>query len=232
MPKRIREVYPSDMVAHLWAHQSQPHARNGRNFSFDGPKLVSYSTTIGRIVQDKAGTKVALLSHYTYSVTTSQQIYSAEHACRGVMPVYRVDHGIQWYPEDDAAKQRDHTANVRDYLSRYADGMGKALRGSPDNSDWRMRNARSTLDIAREYAERFGVEGIEWPDHTAMVAAVCARNAKLAIGAWRQGVAVRVPRGDSAMLRLRGDAIETSWGASFPASHGIIANTCSPMMAM
>jgi hypothetical protein len=39
---RIRHVHPTDMVAHLWAHQSQDSARNGGNFYFEGDTLYSY----------------------------------------------------------------------------------------------------------------------------------------------------------------------------------------------
>ncbi len=367
MAKRIREVYPSDMVAHLWAHQSQQHARNGRNLRFDGPALVSYSTTIGRMVQDKDGNRVALLSEHTYSPTTAGQIRDAESACRNVVPVYRVNHGLGDRYGADMAQQ--HAANVKSYLDQYAGHMGKALKGSKYNMDWRMRQGESILATAKSYAEAFAVQVDQWPDHVAQVVAICAdqkrredkrndpkqvakreaakaaaaarirrdyRNAtgkygpdvhlswrecnrlddmmtaddraarsesltrhnaallarwasgdgvhlpwglyptaddKLArsnairermpqdvatyldgrevyswffrdiiwtdaekaqreaafarqfaldIAAWRAGHSLphRVPRGSSAMLRLRGDTIETSWGASFPASHG------------
>ena len=42
MTKRIRTVWPVDMVAHLWAHKSQDFARNpGHNFYFHGDTIYS-----------------------------------------------------------------------------------------------------------------------------------------------------------------------------------------------
>lgn len=40
------------------------------------------------------------------------------------------------------------------------------------------------------------------------------------IAAWLDGTNVQLPRMESALLRLQGKEIQTSWGASFPAEHG------------
>ena len=42
---RTRNVHPSDMVAHLWAHKSQDFARNPcHNFYFHGDTIYSYGS--------------------------------------------------------------------------------------------------------------------------------------------------------------------------------------------
>ena len=40
----MRYVVDAPMVAHLWAHQSQDSARNGRNFYFEGKDIYSYGS--------------------------------------------------------------------------------------------------------------------------------------------------------------------------------------------
>lgn len=283
MTKRIREVYDTDMVAHIWAHQSQSTARNGRNFDFEGPNLYSYSTRIGTMVTDKNGERVALLSKRHWSNTTSGQISKASSACQNVCPVYRVEHF------------NDHVGNVNRMIDGYTAAIATASRCKIDNVDWQISQSKELLDEAKQYANRFGVSA-EFPDHKMHVAAILARvaerkakqndpktaakrerakeraNEKLRqqyitatgkfdpnefrrlsyrqrkqlndfisscsdedhtahlaaievsqaekIAAWRNGETVRLAYSKNALLRIRGDAIETSQGAQFPIEHG------------
>lgn len=39
----MKRVFPTDEIAHIWAHQRQDEARNsGGNFYFNGPTIYSY----------------------------------------------------------------------------------------------------------------------------------------------------------------------------------------------
>lgn len=80
----MRTVLPnSDQVAHVWAHQSQDHARNsGGSTSFRGPKFYSYRTPIARITGE-----AVLISSNTYSATTaSRHLPAVRNAVRGLFP--------------------------------------------------------------------------------------------------------------------------------------------------
>lgn len=55
---RVRQVVDTDTVAHLWAHQTQDHARNKLgNFYFDGATIYSYGRhfPIARTRGNKSG---------------------------------------------------------------------------------------------------------------------------------------------------------------------------------
>jgi len=73
----MRQVYPTDQVIHIWAHQGQESARNGSNVSFDGPELYSYSTTIAAIIDG-----IVYISDNNMSATTAKHIRQAWSATR------------------------------------------------------------------------------------------------------------------------------------------------------
>ena len=81
---RTRYVYPSDMVAHLWAHKSQDFARNpGHNFYFHGDTIYSYGShfPVARHVENKRG-RAVLFTTRDYSVTTSGHKWTVLGACK------------------------------------------------------------------------------------------------------------------------------------------------------
>jgi hypothetical protein len=66
---RTRHVYSHDMVAHLWAHQSQDSARTANgNFFFTGDTIYSYGHHFP-IARHVGG--VVLFTTRGYSVTTA-----------------------------------------------------------------------------------------------------------------------------------------------------------------
>jgi hypothetical protein len=70
------------MVAHVWANQSQEHAKSGHgNFFFNGRNLWSYGShfLVGRIMPDG----VALLNYDSYSTTTEKHKSYAYRAVKG-----------------------------------------------------------------------------------------------------------------------------------------------------
>ena len=73
----MRNVYPTDQVIHIWAHQGRESARNGSNVHFSGPELYSYSTTIAAIIDG-----VVYISANNMSVTTAKHISAASSATR------------------------------------------------------------------------------------------------------------------------------------------------------
>lgn len=78
----MKTVLESSMVAHVWANQSQTHAKSGHgNFFFNDSRLWSYGShfLVGKIMPDGA----ALLNSDSYSVTTSKHQSYASRAVRG-----------------------------------------------------------------------------------------------------------------------------------------------------
>lgn len=98
--KRQKLVYTSSQeVFHLWAAQSQEHARQGGNPTrayFDGTSCYSYGShyKVGELVKIK-GIQVALINRRGYSNTTSKHIGEATFAVSH-LPTIEVDDSFNW----------------------------------------------------------------------------------------------------------------------------------------
>jgi hypothetical protein len=217
------------MVAHLWANQSQEHARSG-SMSFSGDTLYSYGTPIARIVKARKGKRVALITCHRYSVTTSSNhMHEATGAIRGldcfVVPSLGISGGRHVEPSGTHLKV-NHRANLKHLRAEYDVDCKRALR---------MYDLPGMLTYSAEqhnaYAEAFGFKArIDWhPDEKRISAARAERNARLKmergerIAAWLAGKAVRLRYGDTpdgALLRARKRLVETSLGAVVPLADG------------
>lgn len=85
----MKYVHTADMVAHLWANQSQESARVAHgNFYFEGDTIYSYGShfPIAKIVKHK-GKSVVLFTTRGYSPTTSKHIWTVRSACRHLTTV-------------------------------------------------------------------------------------------------------------------------------------------------
>lgn len=69
----MKYVVDAPMVAHLWAHQSQDSARNGRNFYFEGKDIYSYGSHFrcASVETNRQGEKAYLVTTRAYSSTTA-----------------------------------------------------------------------------------------------------------------------------------------------------------------
>lgn len=80
----MKTVFPTREVYHIWASNTQPHGRNTHHtMSFDGDYAYSYRACIGCRVTNKVGDVYFILSHYTYSITTSKHWAHLRHAVQG-----------------------------------------------------------------------------------------------------------------------------------------------------
>ncbi len=73
----MRYVVDKSMVAHLWAHQMQDHARTGHgSFYFQGADIFSYGSHFrcGSVSKNKAGEIAYLITTRTYSNSTSKHM--------------------------------------------------------------------------------------------------------------------------------------------------------------
>lgn len=93
MTKRIKEVFSTDQVCHIWANQSQRHARtSGNNVFFNDTRIYSYGNhyLAGEIHASKNGVQYALVNNYVYSKTTAKHLSSIRSALSGKMAYFQV----------------------------------------------------------------------------------------------------------------------------------------------
>lgn len=90
----MKTVYDRDMVAHLWANQSQDTARvSSSNFWFTGPTLYSYGShfVVGHVMPDaynRDGGRLALMNADRYSNTTGRHVDAARQASRHLSRIF------------------------------------------------------------------------------------------------------------------------------------------------
>ena len=80
---RIRSVYPSDMVCHLWANHHTHSIRNSTNTIFaESGVLYSYGRhyAIGAFINNDKGELLLLMNTHSRSITTAQHVAKAWHA--------------------------------------------------------------------------------------------------------------------------------------------------------
>lgn len=90
---RTKHVFPTDEIAHLWAHKTQDDARNqGGNFYFSGDTIYSYGShfPIARHVTNDKGVAGILFTNQTWSNTTAKHIHNVRGAIPFGVPVFEV----------------------------------------------------------------------------------------------------------------------------------------------
>lgn len=185
MSKRIRTVYPSDMVAHVWAQQTQAEARaqSGGNIFFEGPTLYSYRTSYPIAtfinVPTKAAARgatgyvqrIALLTADTYSVTTSRHQRMARDASRQYPQVELPLKAIAF--ASDMPNVGNWTNDFRDTFVRLCaehfaqsrdENANKAARART-NTEWLLGQAnafaKSANDLADALEPAFGKRAVK-----------------------------------------------------------------------
>lgn len=232
----MRTVFTNDMVAHVWAQQSQSEGRSSNGqFYFRDSTIFSYrdSYPIARFVANN-GRRAVLFRNDSYSVTTSHHISLAKRAVHGVL-VFNVTSG---YGGDALLS---HDANKADYAARI-DAACKAAARARGNAEWRINQAKAVAEEANSYAEFFN---LEWrlqvpefsPEYIAAVKSKAAKDAAAKAKATREredarrlhlaNKASEWLRGDDVslwdypdtLLRIKGDEVQTSRGATVPVDH-------------
>lgn len=90
---REKHVFPTDEIAHLWAHQTQTEARNPHgNFYFNDKTIYSYGShfPIARHVTNDKGEAAILFTNRSYSSTTAKHIHIVRQAIPRGIPVFYV----------------------------------------------------------------------------------------------------------------------------------------------
>src|SRR5690606_11645613 len=134
---KIREVFPTGQVAHIWANQSQARARDkdGRLF-FDGAAIYSYRASYAIAAfspwRDADGRRLVIMRETPYSVTTRRHMVKAAAALSG-HPVYIVSvDPVQWTIRKDAPRAREAArACFNDFARTEA---ARIEAGNPDTA--------------------------------------------------------------------------------------------------
>jgi len=238
-----REVHPVNMVAHLWAHATQKRARNSqRNFYFEGDTIYSYGAhfPIARRVTRNGETAV-LFTTQGYSSTTAKHKCIVSRAC-GHLPRFDV-------PRVHSDDGREHFAAYQKQYQDLVKSYGKARQRKPEI----LRQMRVLVSEANALAKFYGLRSrMQMPaDEAAMQAEAAAITKKQAaaeraaerkrqqeIAKQKAGLLEKLeqwatnngplPYGadrysQHARLRIVGDEIETSYGASVPLEHALRA---------
>ncbi len=172
----MRHVVDTSELSHLWAHRSQPDARNKQgNFYFNGDTIYSYGAhfPIARHVTHKKRACI-LFTTQTYSNTTSGHIASVRGAIHGLgVPVFHVP-----FIERRLSDTISHADNWTDYTSRLNDlakKIGKARR-------WRdsyLAEFGALVTEANAYAKFFGLRKSIKGDHATIANEYAKNQAKI-----------------------------------------------------
>lgn len=158
----MRTVFGNSEIPHLWAHQTQDNARNGRNsLSFDGRRIYSYAELEGVIVDvsharelgESSGhvQRVALLNaNYRRSMTTSQHMSGIRRACQH-MSTFTVPNLPGRYSDDI-----DHAANLKWYRDSILEDA-KAVGRARSNKEWKLNAVLALVETANNYSQTFNL---------------------------------------------------------------------------
>ena len=158
--KRERHVFPTDEIAHLWAHKTQADARNSAgNFYFHGDTIYSYGNhfPIARHVTSKSGRKRAILfTNRTYSNTTSKHLGMVRRAIPPDVTVFDVDYILDY----SAFTHRENLAGFATVAKRDVDKAAKCRKSGSRT----LTEAFGLRETAKEYCKFFGIkfQASEW----------------------------------------------------------------------
>ena len=234
----MKTVFSKDMVAHIWAQQCQYEGRTATgNFYFTDKTLYSYGNhfIVGKFEQHN-GNRCILMSTRTYSVTTSSQQAIARQAIRNTpLPVFYVpcpeEFGVAnktiWDREIKALLEKAATARTkRDSIMREVADLATMANSYaaffelpwtvevPALSEEFCTNIRKG-NKERALQERIKKETRERAE--AHIKATC-------VSEWLSGSRDTIPYGyrpKDALLRVRGDEVQTSHGATVSTSQAL-----------
>lgn len=215
-------------VAHAWAHQTG-RTRRGFNMFYEGETIYSYGRhfPIARLVTAANGERVVLFTSRSYSVSTAKHKTIVWRA---------VSHLTIFDVENPSAPPSN--ADFDAMVLKARDAVAKAGRARK-LADYHLGSARRWLNDANEFSRAFhlGREtvtleslGVAVADLEARIAeagrAEAARRASEArinaqanrerLRLWLKGESVRPPHTLRPMVRVCGDMVETTWGATVP----------------
>jgi hypothetical protein len=222
---RRKVVYLTGEIAHMFAHSTQPEARNTQgNLSFKGDKLFSYTTVIAR----RLGADLYLVSSNSYSNTTAGHQSDARQAARHArtlhLPMDRYGNVQASAAQDEVTALYAKASSAR---TKAADYTAQAERICKDMFDYDgttlvVPSPAELTQIKANIKAGRAIQAERDAEHEKMMAeanALRKLEALERLEKWRQGAAAVSLHGLPTALRLNGDLIETSAGASIPVRH-------------
>ena len=233
-----------DQVAHAWAHQTGKR-QNGPNMFYRGKTIYSYGShfPIATLVEPAPGRTVVLFTSSGYSVSTAKHKQITRHACSH-LPTFVVPmQGTDEY---------SHQRNLDSYAALITAALEKAKRARVYGS-MHLGDAQRLVDEHNAYLAAFSltappasmpadIADIERHLAEAREADIRRREAAEArtraehaerIDAWLHGAPVSCPRTTTALVRVKDDTVQTSWGASVPLADALVlfryAKTCAAL---
>lgn len=157
----MRKVHPAEMVAHLWANQSQPTAYTARrNFYYDGSTIYSYGEHFPVAKHVEIGTgkhkrRCVLVNNASTTNTTNKHRGHVRDALRGLgLPAFNVPHLEPRALHGHGLSNDIHKHNLEDYQQCIAELAAKAKRARV-NCDWLGTQCQAMVDEANAYAAFF-----------------------------------------------------------------------------
>lgn len=228
-------------VAHAWANQTGKN-RRGFNMYYEGDTIYSYGShfPIARIVDAQNGERVALFTTVSSSISTAKhkshvrcaipnniQVFEVEHVGAGTPKSHRENHVDLIERAGSAVEKAKRARTRKDWHLRRADDLIEQANGY--NAAFDLGLPEVTLEtlaadvaelrrVAAEVAERERVERERISrerlrEHKA--------DLKPNLRAWLNGekdgnLYWHHAYGSRPFCRIKGDNVETSWGASVP----------------
>jgi hypothetical protein len=151
--KRVKEVFKTGEIAHLWAHQTQAQARNSAgNLFFEGPTIYSYGRhfAIATIHKKRDGRTLVLMNSANYSNTTAGHKSDVRQAARHLPSVS--------VPNTNPESLAEHNANIKFATDKAAELLAKAQRAMQVDTVANLRPiAKSLFNALKVYAEFFRI---------------------------------------------------------------------------
>lgn len=238
----MRKVFNRSMVAHVWASQHQDEGRTGNgSLYFRGDTIYSYGShfPIARHVRNKQGASAVFFTRADYSVTTASHKSMVRRACSHKQ-VFHVCNPTRI----------DHKANLKAYREDF-EGCKREYARARVHKQWALDRMERIVNESNDYAEFFGLKTrLAMPDNLEDMQAECCRLDQIdrehkqqareerrriaenrrnedlaALQNWVDGTSDVSCFGYDmpTRLRIKGDTLETSRGATVPLDHAIKA---------
>ena len=248
----MRNVVKGSEVAHLWAAQAQPSARNStRNYYFEGATLYSYGPhfPVGKHIQGTRNRRAVLINSRSYSNTTSGHVSDARRAVSHLTTFHvpltgnsssDTPAGFLSYFKGAIASALELASRARgrkvehfntarhlaDEHNRLAEFYGIRKRVSLPAS---LDDAIAAANAERAAADRRNAKAIAERDARRAAELERARAAVLAaVDDWRAGRVGIIPMAhllpaDILRVSADGQTVESSRGATVPVAHAMRA---------
>lgn len=242
----MKTVVTNREIPHLWAHQSQPSARNGKgSFYFNGATIYSYrdSWPLASWIANERGDRAVVWNPSSYGNTTAHHLSMVRRSIPNGVLEFALP-GLGHYVRYGEFRP-DHYNAVEQYRQRLSGDIASAARAR-SHKEWKLQKAVDTAQEANAYLDFFGLSDhrfeipSDWGDIREQLAKAAAekaaetrkREAELKreyereIAAWLNGhLGASVPWGlKDAYLRIDPRdtmQVETSKGARFPLDHAV-----------